>query len=395
MIAMCAIAVMMTSCLNDGFDDFERFDNRYLRTGCDLKTLEVDTLNSDGAAFIYRIWVEPATKPIAEVELEAGFENVNTEVTVSNFIIGTGKNSVECKGVKNHKENYFTVTDSVMIYQVCYDNFTLEYKFPFQTAYYNDGKTSGLAAYLKFDKDIVDNGYVVSDLQNEVVDGNVYMRKLFRHSVFVKFNGQKYHATATVILKHKLGSVGEDFVVKTTLEDSGIKEWNAEENKVSYLSWMKVTQTFQSGKTETELLEVRMYGKFHIKAIEKMKFNSKNFTRLSADFDQEREHMQMVPRSKYVDGFYYERPYVITYTNGTVEGFFEHVEAQYNDGFTVIPFPCVKYEGIADSCSLDWVADHEDTHGRYSEYLFSQSMSAKFGTYVCSEKVTFPVVITR
>lgn len=135
-----------------------------------------------------------------------------------------------------------------MLYRIRYDNFTLEYRMPFQSAFYNDGKTAGQMAYLRFAPEVVDNGYKLTDLDSETIDGKVFTRKLFRHSISVRFNGRDYQATATVVLKRQAGADGEDFVVKSTLLDSGIRDLKNEGNHASYVSWLKIRQDFDSGK---------------------------------------------------------------------------------------------------------------------------------------------------
>lgn len=58
----------------------------------------------------------------------------------------------------------------------------------FNPAFYNDGKTAGQMAYLRFAPKVVDNGYKLTDLDSETIDGKVFTRKLFRHSISVRFN---------------------------------------------------------------------------------------------------------------------------------------------------------------------------------------------------------------
>ena len=78
-------------------------------------------------------------------------------------------------------------------------------------------------AYLRFAPKCR-HGYKLTDLDSETIDGKVFTRKLFRHSISVRFNGRDYQATVTVVLKRQAGADGEDFVVKSTLLDSGIRD---------------------------------------------------------------------------------------------------------------------------------------------------------------------------
>ena len=99
----------------------------------------------------------------AEITLEASLENVNTEVRVENFVCGEGNGSMDYQAVNSRRDQDITVTDSLMLYRIRYDNFTLEYRMPFQSAFYNDGKTAGQMAYLRFAPEVVDNGYKLTD----------------------------------------------------------------------------------------------------------------------------------------------------------------------------------------------------------------------------------------
>lgn len=137
-------------------------------------------------------------------------------------------------------------------------------------------------AYLRFAPKVVDNGYKLTDLDSETIDGKVFTRKLFRHSISVRFNGRDYQATATVVLKRQAGADGEDFVVKSTLLDSGIRDLKNEGNHASYVSWLKIRQDFDSGKKDTVTFEVLMYGKLSMQPLTEMNITGTKLVRESA-----------------------------------------------------------------------------------------------------------------
>lgn len=394
--ATAIFSALLSSCDHE-FDNFHGLpDYSYFRTGYYESSLAADTSASGQTFFEYRSWAEAATRyDRAEVVLEASLADVNGEVSVSDFIVGDGMPSLEYSASGSRHERDITVTDSLMIYRIRYNNFTLEYKMPFQTAFYNDGKTRGQMAYLCFDPEISDNGYQLSDLSSEIAGGQVYMRKLFRHSINVRFGGRNYRATATMVLRRRAGSESGDFVVKTTLLDSGIRDFESDGNYASYISWIKVRQDFYGGKEETTTFEVVMYGKMTMQPLTEMNIAGTNLEKESAGFDQTREHVQIVARNEFVDAAYYERYYVVRYNYGTTATLFQHVEAVYNDGFEEIKFPVVRYTDIKDSGVLKKVSSGNDEHGSYGEYEFSQQISARFGEAENSERNAIRVFLTE
>ncbi len=379
------------------FDDFHGLpDYSYFRTGFYESSFAADSSSSAKTEFEYRVWAEAATKMRrAEITLEASLENVNTEVRVENFVCGEGNGSMDYQALNSRQDQNITVTDSLMLYRIRYDNFTLEYRMPFQSAFYNDGKTAGQMAYLRFAPKVVDNGYKLTDLDSETIDGKVFTRKLFRHSISVRFNGRDYQATATVVLKRQAGADGEDFVVKSTLLDSGIRDLKNEGNHASYVSWLKIRQDFDSGKKDTVTFEVLMYGKLSMQPLTEMNITGTKLVRESAGFDKSREHVQVVSRDKFVEASYYERYFVVHYNYGTTSTLFQHAEAVYNDGFTSIDFPCIKYTDIKNNGALRPVSSGEDDHGSYGEYEFAQWISATFKSYTHSERNTIRVFLTE
>ena len=154
------------------FDDFHGLpDYSYFRTGFYESSFAADSSSSAKTEFEYRVWAEAATKMRrAEITLEASLENVNTEVRVENFVCGEGNGSMDYQALNSRQDQNITVTDSLMLYRIRYDNFTLEYRMPFQSAFYNDGKTAGQMAYLRFAPKVVDNGYKLTDLDSETID---------------------------------------------------------------------------------------------------------------------------------------------------------------------------------------------------------------------------------
>ncbi len=388
--------VALTACDHE-FDDFHGLpDYSYFRTGYYESSFAADSSSSTKTSFEYRVWAEAATKmQRAEISLEASLENVNTEMRVADFVVGEGIGSVDYLAVNSRRDQDITVTDSLMLYRIRYDNFTLEYRMPFQSAFYNDGKTAGQMAYLRFSPEIVDNGYQLSSLDSETDGGRVFMRKLFRHSITVRLNGKSYRATATVVLKRDVGGEDESFVLKSTLLDSGIKDFKNEGNYASYTSWIKVKQTFNGGKEETVTFEVLMYGKMTMQPLTGMNITGTELVRESADFDPNREHIQVVSRDKYVEASYYERWFVVQYNYGRTETLFQHVEAVYNDGFDVIEFPCIQYKYIKNNGVLKKVSDGEDEHGRFGEYEFAQWVHGSFHTAGHDERHTIRVFITE
>ena len=395
-IASLAGLAALSSCCRP-FDDFHGLpDYSYFRTGIYAETFTADSSSPAKTVFEYRSWAEAATKMRrAEITLTAAVENVNTEVRVESFDPGEGVMDIDYRDENSRRDQDITVTESTMFCRLRYQNFTLEYRLPFERAFYNDGKTSGRMAGLVFGEDITDNGYSLTDLESEVSNGQVFMRKLFRHSITVSFNGKRYRATATVVLKRLAGNEGDNYVTGCELLDSGIKDLTNDGNHASYTSWIKVRQHFADGSEEEQTFEVLMYGIMSEPSLADMDISRQELVCYEAGFDDSREHVQNVFRNDFVEAFYYERLFVATYNQGTTETLFRHVEAVYNDGFSKIEFPSLRYENVEHEGSLIAVSGGSDEHGSYGEYEFTERVNATFADYTHSSQANVRIFLSE
>ena len=362
-------------------------DYNYFNTGIYQDSFIVDSSSVEQTTFEYCSWVETSTKSCdrdvvrQDVILTAAIENVNTEAQVSDFDMDDGVIFIKYQGVNSSSRHHVYIKDSVLLVDVVYKNFTIEYHLPFQAASYYDGDNAGKIKSLSFGKDIVDNGYTLTDMQQEISDGKIFVRKLFQHSISIPLNGKRYHATALVVLKKLIAYEGDDYVTKSVLLDSGIKNLTNEENHTSYVSWISVQQTFNSGKKDTLNFEIPMYGIMSAPVI-KMDVTDINLVCLNADFDNELEHLSVGFQGNYVKIFNYNQVFVVQYNYGTTETSFQYVEACYDDGYTKFMFPNIAYSNIVHTGTINKISEY----GSYGEYDFTEKISAKFSQYTHSSQ---------
>lgn len=100
-------------------------------------------------------------------------------------------------------ENNITMIDSVAILRVQYAEFSFDYYIRFEVAHYNDGSYSCLMPH--YSPIVTDLGaQELEDLQTFVKDGNVYARKLLKHSIRVVIGNTPYVLNAVDTLYRHL-----------------------------------------------------------------------------------------------------------------------------------------------------------------------------------------------
>lgn len=375
-LLMAAVAVGLVSC-NTWDDSFHGLpDYSHYKTG--TYEVSVDSSSVKETKFEYVSWIEAPTKPYRqEITLTASIENTEGEIKIlGDFNFGEGKSYVVREGRGFNKRRDVTIVDSMFIYRVILGEIVIDYEMPFQAALYNDDNTAGQMAYIGFGN-VVDKGYTLTSMSPEVVDGSVYQRQLLRHAITVDFGGKSYPATATVIVKKKVGFEGDEYLVSSRLLGQGITDVESDGHYASYRSWIEVEQVYNTGKKENMKYDLLLYAELKMKSISDMDFVGADLQKTSAGFDESKEHLIKLPKAEYVYAYYYEKYYVVNYNYGYTETVFYDVDVVYNDGYNTFNFPTLHYSNIQDEGSVERVGGGEDAHGKYGEYKFTQRVSAQ------------------
>ncbi len=393
-LLMSAVAVCFVSC-NKWDDSFHGLpDYSHYETG--TYEVSVDSSSVKETKFEYVSWIEAPTKPYRqEITLTASIENTEGEVTIlGDFDFGEAKSYETRKGMGSERHRYITVVDSLFICHVMLGEIVIDYEMPFQAALYNDDNTAGQMAYIGFGN-VVDKGYTLTSMSPEEADGIVYQRQLLRHAITIDFGGKTYLATATVIVKKKVGFEGDEYLVSSRLLGQGITDVESDGHYASYRSWIEVEQVYNTGKKENMKYDLPLYAELKMKSISDMDFVGADLQKLNAGFDESKEHLIKLPKAEYVYAYYYEKYYVVNYNYGHTETVFYDVDVVYNDGYNTFTFPTLHYSNIQDEGSIERVGGGEDAHGKYGEYKFTQRVSAQLNDVQHSVEKSHSFVLTE
>lgn len=136
-------------------------------------------------------------------------------------------------------ENNITMIDSVAILRVQYAEFSFDYYIRFEVAHYNDGSYSCLMPH--YSPIVTDLGaQELEDLQTFVKDGNVYARKLLKHSIRVVIGNTPYVLNAVdTLYRHLPDANPSRFVVWSEVLNEVIPtQFQTYENQYSLLLFL-------------------------------------------------------------------------------------------------------------------------------------------------------------
>ena len=157
---------------------------------------------TEGTSLSYESWIMVRGMTRASfdnrvsVTLNNEFANVDSIIRVSTFELGEMRTALVYETAGNRQEDFVTVTDSVLVYKVMFNEFEFSYDLYHEIAVYDDGVTRQTMPYHPI-RNVRDNGYEVEDLDFVTEDNGeggkiVYLRKLLKHSIAVDFNGETY-----------------------------------------------------------------------------------------------------------------------------------------------------------------------------------------------------------
>lgn len=175
-----------------------------------------------GYSLSYRSWIIPgegnsgtksaaspkggASHDTVSVILHDQFYNVDTCAYVTDWNPARYA-SYTCQWIKSANvgapENNITMIDSVAILRVQYQEFSFDYCIRFEVAYYNDGSYSCIMPH--YSPVVTDLGaQELEGMQTVVKNGNVYARKLLKHSIRVVIGNTPYVLNAVDTLYRHL-----------------------------------------------------------------------------------------------------------------------------------------------------------------------------------------------
>lgn len=261
--AVMTTAMTFTSCSEDDEPVIpEVIESEVLDAGVD-EDITSSSNGTEGTELTYQSWIvvrgqtRAAFENKVTVTLNNRFNNVADEQKVTGFDFGRPEVSIDYKKNGEKKEqNFVTVTDSVLVYTLKYPNgFLLEYELLFQVAEYNDGISRQKMPYHQIES-VRDNGMELSAMSNEASNGKTWLRKMCRHSVSVRVNGNEYEVGTAVIAKTEATG---DYLVASKVVNQGIRFLSTDllsGGKV--LSWIEIEQQWSESGNKTVKEEVEL-----------------------------------------------------------------------------------------------------------------------------------------
>ena len=251
-------AISLVSCEKEEPLQNKVVESEVIDQGMDAN-VKVQT-DDNGTTFSYDSWIivsgytRSAFENKISVTLNNNLNNVDQEIEVSDWSMGEGKISFTYD-VKESRQSdeYVTLTDSVLRCSVAYANFSFDYELVYQVAVYNDGYTIQTMPYHKFEN-IVDNGYSLSDLEENSENGIIYERKLCTHSITATLNGKSYTASAEIVLKKPAD--GQDKLIASKVVNEGLSFNKTGEYFGKTTSWIEIEQTWSISGTKRVKKEI-------------------------------------------------------------------------------------------------------------------------------------------
>lgn len=387
--ALVTVICVFTSCSKED-EPFlpEVIESEVLETGISNDVNEVS--GTEGTKLSYESWIvvkgqtRAAFENKVSVTLCNQLNNVDSVITVQSFELGEYTTDIDYQPYAQRSEGFVTVTDSVLVYKVIFDQFSFAYNLQFEVPVYNDGVTRQTMPYHRYGN-IKDNGCTLEEMDFlvEASDNGmeyVYLRKLLSHSLTVEFNGSEYTLTAKIELRRNLGTA--PCIVKSeVLEDgkdilqSGVFGALSE---VHYQSWIKVKQFWSDGnvveKTYTNQCAVEISLNTESKMY-KILPDIEIIREKATTVTGETEETAFGSETEYIRSYVTHKSYEIKYNYFTLTYLFQDMVPVYDDNVTRHQMPSYQFDQISDSFRLSEGADDYVNGNPAFGYIFYSKLS--------------------
>ena len=390
---------MMTSCSKDDYELPEVIESEVYDEG---EAGEVRAeVGTEGTQLSYESWImvrgitRASFDNKVSVTLNNAFNNVDSVIEVGSFNLGECCTELVYEAANSRRQNFVTVTDSLLMYKVTFDVFSFSYDLYHEIGIYDDGITRQTMPYHPI-RNVRDNGYTLTDLDFIIEDNGegeqvVYLRKRFDHSVSLDFNGKTYTLTAKIELRLYAGA--HPAVVSSRLIASGIRDVKNELWTGTYTSWAEVEHRYSDGSIGNKTYTIENMRTEIDADIEKYKELPDADLRLAgAGFADAvvRDTVGMPERMVVCE---VRRRYEVKYNYFTLSYPVSEYEAYYDDGLTRFEMPSLKYTDIREEHELRYVGKYEGDERDYLEYYFTQLIRGTFGDGEHEASESFQVIV--
>ena len=358
-------------------------------------------VGTEGTQLSYESWImvrgitRASFDNKVSVTLNNAFNNVDSVIEVGSFNLGECRTELVYEAANSRRQDFVTVTDSLLMYKVTFDVFSFSYNLYHEIGIYDDGITRQTMPYHPI-RNVRDNGYTLTDLDFVIEDNSegqqiVYLRKRFDHSISLDFNGKTYTLTAKIELRLYAGL--HPAIVSSRLITSGIRDVKNELWISTYTSWAEVEHRYSDGNIgrKTYIAE-QMRGEIE-SSIQKYKvLPDANLKLVKAGFTDAvvRDTVGMPERMVVCE---VRRQYEVEYNYFTLSYPVSEYEAYYDDGLTRFEMPSLKYTNIREEHELRYVGKYEGDERDYLEYYFTQLIRGTFGDGEHEASESFQVIV--
>ena len=378
--------VFMTSCSEDDEPALpEVIESEVLDEGLDSNVSSQPNTAPDGTSLgtklSYKSWImvkgqtRAAFENKVEVTLNNAFNNTDTTIVVPDFKLGDYTTEISYKKRSERREGFVTVSDSVLVYTVRFEQFSFDYELDHEVAFYNDGVTSQTMPYHQIGI-IKDNGYKLTTFDSEVDGEEVYACKQLLHSISVEFNGKNYDVSAKVKLYRHLGSAYEPYILRSQLIGEGA--WMAGEHLIT--SVLNIHQVWSDGRVNDDPVVCSFPFDNDGRLYEPAVITIRDYKNDLKIVNMELVKGELEPA--YSEGNYvqvYDRKYLVNIDYGYFNITIPIVanEAYYDDGVLSRAFPCFEVQNVK-VLEPEFVFENSgsDEGGSYSVYWLTQKVTA-------------------
>ena len=390
---------MMTSCSKDDYELPEVIESEVYDEG---EAGEVRAeVGTEGTQLSYESWImvrgitRASFDNKVSVTLNNAFNNVDSVIEVGSFNLGECRTELVYEAANSRRQDFVTVTDSLLMYKVTFDVFSFSYDLYHEIGIYDDGITRQTMPYHPI-RNVRDNGYTLTDL-DFIIENNgegeqvVYLRKRFDHSVSLDFNGKTYTLTAKIELRLYAGA--HPAVVSSRLIASGIRDVKNELWTGTYTSWAEVEHRYSDGSIGNKTYTIENMRTEIDADIEKYKELPDADLRLAGAGFADAVVRDTVGMPERMVVCKVRRQYDVEYNYFTLSYPVSEYEAYYDDGLTRFEMPSLKYTDIREEHELRYVGKYEGDERDYLEYYFTQLIRGTFGDGEHEASESFQVIV--
>lgn len=411
--AMLWTAMILTSCGDPLSPDNQQVvESKVLDKGLSNKVNTKQLSGTDetgkqisGTELSYESWIKVQTKTapktraggndgdIVSVLLKDVFHNTDSTITFNNkfFDIGDYTTDISYRVKGTRQDGYVTITDSVMVYTVSFEDFSFEYELEYEVAVYDDGISRELMPYHKI-QNLKDKGMEISKLESINDESlTVFARRQIDHSISVDLNGETYIIKGKVILQMPYGTADEPYVKKSELLSSS---YYTSGDQVH--SELRLKRWWSDGQVKTETLDIQLnaYIDDYIGNVSFEGQLPENIELLSSSLGDVYETLDTMYLMPYVTSEGYYRMFNISYSILDF-GIKVYTDAAfYYDGYLQCNFPVPSFTNFRFSEQEIISGQSGQSNGRnYTSYWLIRYVKADFDKLEFEAPITIGLVV--